>query len=100
MRALARSLRSLWHHRTLFDFQLEDVIEAIEGAAQRRAPCQLDDLRFREMFFQAGEDLVARMIPRICDCDGVLDDKLVDGIELRMIHILEQPRNTFSRDTL
>src|SRR4051812_38660981 len=73
------------------DIALQDVSEAVERAAQRDAPGQFDDLGFGEMFTQAGKDFVAGLAPVVIDRDGIFDDELVDGIELRMILVVEQP---------
>jgi hypothetical protein len=43
------SLGGFNHRHALLDVELQNVVEAIEGAAQRRAPGHLDDLRLAEM---------------------------------------------------
>src|SRR5690348_2606305 len=85
---------------TLLDVELQDVVEAVEGSAQRNAPGELDDLRLREMRAQARKHLVAGLVPVIGDGDRILDDEFVDSIEFGMISIVEQPRGPLLRDAL
>src|SRR5690349_4299689 len=47
---------------TLLDVQLQDIVEAVEGAAQRGAPSHLDDLRLAEMRSEPRENLIARAV--------------------------------------
>src|SRR5215475_9621415 len=47
-----RSLRRFAMRNALLDIQLQDIVEAVERAAQRDAPGQLDDLRFGKMLPQ------------------------------------------------
>lgn len=44
-----RLFRSLGCDNTLFDIELQNIIEAIEGATQRNAPGEFDDLALGEM---------------------------------------------------
>src|SRR5882757_3785696 len=75
--------RGLANGDALLDIELQNVVEAIEGAAQRDAPRQLDDLGFGEMLAQPGEDLVARLVPVIGDGDGIFDQQRPDVLEDR-----------------
>ena len=74
----------------LLDFALQDVCEAIERAAERDAPGQFDNLGFGEMLAKPGENLVARLAPVVVYGDGIFDDEFVDGVEFRMILVVEQ----------
>src|SRR5262245_13703234 len=56
---------------------LQDIVEAVEGAAERDTPGQLDDLRLAEAGAQAREDLVAGPAPVAGDRYRVLDHQPV-----------------------
>src|SRR6185503_1794551 len=92
------SFRRLTRRDTALKVELQDVVEAVEGAAQGRAPCHLDDLRLAEMLLEAGEDLIARSVPIVGNSDRILDDELVDRVELGVILVVEQPRRAGLRD--
>src|SRR5581483_4092246 len=88
------SLRRLAVGDTLLDVELEDVVEAVEGAAQGDAPRHLHDLGLGEMGPEPREDLVARAVPAVGDGNRVLDDELVDLVELGMRLVVEEPSRT------
>src|SRR5262245_18598233 len=82
---------SLGAWNTVLDIELQDVAEAVEGAAQCDPPGQLDDLGFGEMRTQPAEDLVACPCPVVVHGNGVLDDQPVHLIEFGVIPKIEQP---------
>src|SRR5690349_9718803 len=84
----------------LLHIKLQDVVEAIEGAAQRNAPGQLDDLGLREMLAQPREDFVACLVPVVGHRDGIFDHELVDSIEFGVVLVVQQTLGAISRNTL
>src|SRR5437588_699608 len=92
--------RGLANGDALFDIELQNVVEAIEGAAQRDAPCQLDNLGFGDMLAQPGEDFVAGLVPVVGDGDGILDHQPVDSVEFGMILVVEQVFGALFRNAL
>ena len=91
---------SLPRGNALLDLALQDVRETIEGAAERDAPGQLDDLGFGEMLAKPREDFVARLAPVVIHGNGIFDDELVDSVEFGMILAIEQAVGALLRDAL
>jgi hypothetical protein len=69
---------------------LKNIIEAVEGTAERDPPCQLDDLWLAEMPAEAGENLVPRPAPVVRNRGAVLDHQLVDVVEFGMVRVVEE----------
>ena len=84
----------------VLDFQLQHVVEAVEGAAQGDPPGQLHDLRLGEMFTQAVEHRVAHPVEIVRDLDRIFHDEFVDRVELRMVLIVQNRLGPGRADTL
>src|SRR3546814_6283222 len=101
-RSQGRSARQLFDALGRFRLflDLERVVELVEEAAERDAQRQLDDLRLGEVLAQPLEHGVAQAVGRVPGGDRILDHQLVDGVELGMVLILEQPVDPRRRDAL
>src|SRR5689334_756949 len=97
---MTSSLGRLADNDAGLDVKLQDVVEAVEGAAQRGAPGHLDDLRLAEVRSEPRENLVARAVPVVGDGDGVFHHQLVHVIELGMRLVVEEPRGSRLRHAL
>src|SRR5262245_24921897 len=84
------SLCGVAHNRRRLDVDLQDVVEPVAGAAERRTPGHLHNLCLREVRLEPREDVVWSAVPVVGDGDCVLHDEFVELVEFWMGMKVEQ----------